>query len=89
MLGLGIFSLRFRANVTASVLMTFCFVGSGWLICYGLSLASPTVDSALFWYRARLMLAAFLPPLIGGIALSHTARTYWLRGWRLVLLLLP
>jgi len=89
LLGLGIFSLRFRANVTASVLMTFCFVGSGWLICYGLSLASTTVDGALFWYRARLILAAFLPPLMGGIALSHTARTNWLRGWRLVLLLLP
>ena len=89
LLGLGFFGLRFRTTTTAPVFIIFCFVGTGWLVFYGLSLAAPTIASALDWYKARLLMAAFLPPLIGGIALSHTARTQWLRGWRLLLFLLP
>ena len=89
LLSLGIFALRLKAGTATSFFVAFCFVGTGWLISYGLSLTAQSETTALFWHKVRLVIVGFLPPLIGSVVLSQTRREHLLRGWRLALLFLP
>ena len=89
LLSLGFLALRLRTISATPFFVAFCFVSAGWLISYGLGLTSQSASSALFWHKIRLVIVGFLPPLIGGVVLSHTGRARLLRGWRLPLLFLP